>query len=176
MVNYRGRTDNAVSYAGSSGAVSFGASFYFTPDVEEEAPDQIELGASFGIGDMTLGVALQNTASDTAQGSAGNDEDIIGFALTGIALGDASLGLGLQTQDDDDSFLVHVDIGSLYIHLETNSVDATDQDRTSITLGYTQSLGRKTTAYYEFNDVDNDTGNSDDDRTAIMAVLKYDII
>jgi hypothetical protein len=30
--------------------------------------------------------------------------------------------------------------------------------------------------YYEFHSLDNDTDDSDDDRTAIMAVLKYDII
>jgi hypothetical protein len=30
--------------------------------------------------------------------------------------------------------------------------------------------------YYEANYVDQDTGKSDDDRTAFMAVLKYDII
>ncbi len=51
-----------------------------------------------------------------------------------------------------------------------------DEDRVGITLGYTQSLGRKTTMYYEVHDLDNDTGDSDDDRTAVMAVLKYDII
>jgi len=45
-----------------------------------------------------------------------------------------------------------------------------------ITLGYTQTLGKDTLIYYEFNTVDNDTGDSDDDRTAIMAVLKYNLL
>ena len=176
MVNYRGRTDNAITYAGGAGAIAFGVSAYFDSDAEEEEPDQIEVGASFGIGDMTLGVALQNTASDTAQGSAGNDEDIIGAVLSGIGIGDTSLGIGIQAQDDDTSFLVDWVIGNAYVHVEQLSIDATDQDVLSLTLGYTQSLGRKTTMYYEVNNVDADTGDSDDDRTAVMAVLKYDII
>ena len=176
MVNYRGRTDNAITYAGGTGAFNFGASLYMTPDAEEEDIDQIEIGASFGIGDITIGGAYQSTADDTAQGSAGNDEDIIGLVVSGINFGPVSLGVGYQQQDDDDSFLVQIDIASVYIHLEALSLDATDQDRTSATLGYTLGLGRKTTMYFELNSIDNDTGNSDDDRTAVMAVLKYDII
>ena len=176
MVNYRGRTDNAITYAGSAGAVNFGVSAYFRTDSEEEAPDQLEVGASFGIGDMTLGVALQNTASDTSHGSAGNDEDIIGVALHGIALGDASLGVSFQTQDDDSGFVIDLGIGNAYVHLESLSIDATDQDIMDITLGYTQSLGRKTTMWYEVQSIDADTGDSDDDLTALRATLKYDII
>lgn len=174
MVNYRGRTDNAVTYAGGSGNVSFGASLYFTPDADEEAPDQTEVGASFGVGDMTLGVAMQS--SETAQGSAGTDDSIVGVTLSGIALGEASLGVGFMSQDDDTSVVIDAGMGNAYLHIEQVSLDATDQDRLSLTLGYTQSLGRKTTMWYEINSIDNDTGDSDDDRTALMAVLKYDII
>ena len=74
------------------------------------------------------------------------------------------------------SALAQIDIGSLYIHIESLSLDATDQDRLNSTIGYTLGLGRKTTMYFEANFIDNDTGDSDDDRTALMAVLKYDII
>ena len=189
MVSYTGRTDNAITYAGGTGEISFGVSAYFTPDTEEESPDVLEAGVSFGIGDMTLGIAVQTTQADLDDGTGtlignDNDEDVIGLALTGIALGDLSLGFGVQSQDDDTSYQVHVDIGNIYVHFEMENLDADspdsvsgdDEDRVSATLGYTQSLGRKTTMYYELNNVDNDTGDSDDDRTAIMAVLKYDII
>ena len=91
-----------------------------------------------------------------------------------------------MNQEDDDSLGAEVLFGNAYVHIESLSVDADsgsnahedgdDQDRLSLTLGYTQSLGRKTTMWYEINTIDNDTGDSDDDRTAIMAVLKYDII
>ncbi|MEM7020415.1 MAG: porin [Pseudomonadota bacterium] len=174
MVNYRGRTGNAITYAGSTGAVSFGVTGYFVWETEEDAPDQTEFGASFGVGDMTLGVALQS--SETAHGSAGTDDDIIGVALSGIALGDASLALNFMSQEDDTSLTVDVGIGNVYVHVEQHSVDATDADRLSTTIGYTQSLGRKTTMWYEFVNVDNDTGNSDDDVGVLRAVLKYDII
>ena len=176
MVNYRGRTDNALTYAGSAGVVNFGASVYMTPDAEEETVDQTEVGLSFAIGDITIGLAAQTTADDTAQGSAGNDETILGLAVSGINLGPVSLGVGLQSQDDDSSFLIDAGISNFYVHIEALSIDATDQDRLSTTLGYTLSLGRKTTMYFELNQIDNDTGDSDDDRTAAMAVLKYDII
>lgn len=175
MVNYRGRTDNAVTYSTTSGMATIGATAYFVWDGEEELPDQLELGASFGIGDMTLGVALQNTASDTAQGSAGNDEDIIGVTLSGIGLGEATLGVGYMTQDEDSSIVIDAGIGNAYVHYETLSSDAGDNDPTLITLGYTQSLGRKTTAWYEVVSYDADTGDSDDDATILRGVLKYDI-
>ncbi len=184
MVDYRGRTDNAITYAGSSGAVNFGVSAYFTRDGEEEAPDKLEVGAAFGIGDMTLGVAFANTADDTSQGSAKNDEDIVAVLLSGIALGDITLGVGFQSQDDDTSFLVNAGIGNAYVHLEQLSVDEAsgssesgdDEDKLSLTVGYTQSLGRKTTMWYEVQSVDADTGDSDDDATYLRATLKYDII
>jgi predicted porin len=176
MVNYRGRTDNAISYAGGSGAFNFGASVYMTPDTEEEDFDQFEVGASFAIADITIGIAMQSTASDTIHGSAGNDEDIIGLAVSGINAGPVGLGFGYQQQDNDDSFLAQVSVADFYYHGEFLTLDATNQDRVSHTLGYTMGLGRKTTMYFELNDIDNDTGNSDDDRTAVMAVLKYDII
>ncbi len=175
MVEYRGRTSQAITYAGGTGAMTFGVSAYFDRDAEEEAPDQLEIGGSFGIGDMTLGVALQNTASDTTQGSAGNDEDIIGVALTGISAGSVSMGFGYQQQDDDSSLLADIGFGNAYVHIETLSDDAADADPMAITLGYTQSLGRKTTAWYEVYSFDADSGNSDDDETALRAVLKYDI-
>jgi predicted porin len=176
MVNYRGRTDKAVTYAGGSGNVSFGASLYFVPEADENAPDQIELGASFGIGDMTLGVAYQSTEDGTSQGYQGTDEDIIGVALSGIGIGDTTLGVSVMTQDKDMGIVVDWLVGNAYVHVESLDVDATDQSLLTLTLGYTQSLGRKTTMYYEASSVDMDSGNSDDDRMAVMAVLKYDII
>ena len=174
MINYRSRTDNAVTYAGSAGDITFGVTGYFAWDFEEEAPDQIELGASFPIGDTTLGVAVQNTADDTDHGN-GGDEDIIGVAWSGIGLGDTTLGVSYMQQDDDDGFVIDWGFGNAYLHIEAETLDAADQDRQGVTLGYTQNLGRQTTAWYEVHALDNDTGDSDDDLTAVRAVLKYDI-
>ena len=180
MINYRGRTDNAITYTGGSGDIAFGVSAYFDTDREEDAPDQLEVGASFGIGDMTLGLALHTSeAASIGNGladSSGDPESVFGAALSGISLGAASLGVSFQSQDDDTSLVLDLGIGNAYVHIETESLDADDRDRTGITLGYTQSLGRKTTMYYEFWTLDEDTDDSDDDSQNIMAVLVYNII
>jgi predicted porin len=192
MVNYRGRTDDAVTYAGGTGDFNYGASVYLVRDGQAVAKggtandqddiDAWELGASMAIGDMTLGVAYQGT--ETTQGSYGTDDDVIGASLSGIGIMETSLGLSVMNQEDDTGVVADWLIGNAYVHLEYLMVDADsatsvsgdDEDKMSITLGYTQSLGRKTTMYYELNHRDNDTGDSDDDVTAGMAVLKYDII
>ena len=193
MISYRGRTDDAISYDYSSGAFNFGVSAYFIADANvpadsEDAVDQLEVGASFGIGDTTLAVAIQTTEADLAAGTGtliglASDEDILGLAWTGIMLGGSSWGFGLQTQDEDMSFLVDVVIGNAYVHVEAESLDAAskgntlgDRDRLGITLGYTQTLGKDTKIYYEFHTLDEDTGNSNDDKTAVMAVLYYNLL
>ena len=183
MVNYRSRTDDGITYAGSSGDFSFGTTIYMTPDDEEEDIDQHEIGASMAIGDMTLGGAYQGSA-DVDQGSDGSDKAIFGVTLSGIAIGDTTLNLAVQAQEDDVGSVVDWLIGNAYVHVEYlmvdkdsgSSVDGDDEDKYMVTLGYTQSLGRKTTAYYEIAYTDNDTDDNDDNRTAAMAVLKYDII
>jgi predicted porin len=177
MVNYRGRTDKAITYAGGTGKISFGATLYFDQDTDEEAPDTMELGASFGIGDTTLGVAIQDTQIDGAsQGVAGNDEAIIGVAWSGIGIGGTTLGVSYMDQDGDQGVVVDWLISNAYVHVEYMDLDSTDNQPLGVTLGYTQSLGRKTTMYYEIFDKDADTGDTDDDIFNIMAVLKYDII
>jgi len=207
MVAYVSRTDNALTYAGSADNFAFGATAYFGRESEENNPDYYEIGASYTFGnDMVLGVAMQGTQGDDNNATntdqiegplIGNnsDKDVFGVALTGIMLGDFSMGFGFQAQDDDTSALADIAYNNFYLHVEAEFIDKDsnanfgvddaddifqryddDRDRISTTLGYTQNLGRKTTAYYEFNYIDNDTDDSDDDRTAIMAVLKYDII
>jgi hypothetical protein len=197
MVAYVGRTDKAITYSGGSDAFAFGASAYFIDDSNEQnSPDVWEGGASYTFGnDMVLGVALQGTqAANRSKGTnIGNDNDktVWGAALSGITFGDFGLGIGAQGQDDDTSFLVDATYSNFYVHIEAEQLDKDspanfvdgksisggDRDRMSSTLGYTQSLGRKTTMYYEISYTDNDTRRgSKDDRTAVMAVLKYDII
>ncbi len=179
MVLAPGRTDNAITYAGGSGAFAFGITGYFQPDDNETEPDGLELGASFGLGDSTLGIAWSSVDEDgsiATQGAQKSDEDVIAVAWSGIGIGSTTLGLSYMQQDDDDGFVIDWGFGNAYFHGEMLGLDATDQDQVDLTLGYTQSLGRKTTMYYEINSKDSDTGNSDDDEMAVMAVLKYDII
>jgi predicted porin len=183
MVNYRSRTDHALTYAGGSGDFNFGATAYLFDDPSDHTPDQAEVGGSIAIGDMTLGLAAQWTAKNTTQGAVKNDDIILGASLSGLNLGAVTLGFGLQGQDKDISGLVQADIGNAYVHVEVYDADkdsaastsGKDETQYSATLGYTQTLGRKTTMWYEINNTDKD-GNTKDNHSAIMAVLKYDII
>jgi predicted porin len=183
MVEYRGRTDHAITYAGGSGDFSFGSTLYAYDDDDEENIDAHELGGSMAIGDMTLGAAYQGSANDD-QGSDGSDKAIFSVTLSGIAIGDTNLGVNVQAQEDDTGIVGNLDIGNAYIHIEYllvdkdsgASVSGDDEDKVDVTLGYNQSLGRKTQMWYELNYKDADTDDDDDDNTAIMAVLKYDII
>ena len=175
MVNYVGRTPEAVTYAGSSGAVNFGLTAHMFRESEEEAIDVLELGGSAAIGDMTLGVALRSPSGALGEAVVGGEDDVLSITLSGIALGDADLAVNFQSQDDDTSLTAHLNVGNAYLHIESLSLDDADQDPMLLTLGYTQSLGRKTTAWYEIVNYDDDTVSSAD-FTAIRGVLKYDII
>jgi predicted porin len=176
MINYRGRTDKGLTYNGGSGNFNFGATVYFDNDDEEEFANGYEIGISFGAGDSTIGLAVQGVPDDFEQGAQETDEMIYGIAWSGIGIGSTTLGLSYTGQDKDKGFVLDWGFGNAYFHYEYVDFDAADSTPWTATLGYTQSLGRKTTAYYEIAQTDADTGNSDDDRTAIMAVLKYDII
>jgi len=173
MVRYSIRTDSAVSYAGGTGDINFGATVYFEREDDEDAPDAIEIGASFPIGDMTLGGAIRTT--ETTHGSEGTDDNLLGIVISGIQAGPVSMGFGVQAQDEDTSLVADFGFGNAYLHIETLSDDSADADPMLINIGYTQSLGRKTTAWYELVSNDADTGDSDDDTTVLRAVLKYDI-
>jgi len=178
MVESVGRKPAGLTYSGGAGAVSFGATVYMVSDAEETPADVIELGASFAVGDSTIGVGYRSVDEDGAVGTQGNgtDEDVMAVAWSGIGIGDTTLGVSYMNQDKDNGIVVDWAIGNAYVHVETVDYDAADQMPIDITLGYTQSLGRKTTMYYELNNRDADSDNSDDDYMAVMAVLKYDII
>jgi predicted porin len=220
MLEYRGRTDNAITYASGGDNFNFGVSAYFSVDATgavpavaavpavpgdagtaaqaaapaggEESIDQLEVGVSFAIGDFaTLGVGVITAESGSIGNgvvdSSGDPEDVLGITLHGISLGPATLGFVFESQDDDTGLSIELDVGNAYFRLESETLDGlaidadglrggVDQDRLGITLGYTQNLGPDTLIYYEIHSLDNDTGNDDDDRTAVMAVLKYNLI
>ncbi len=197
MVAYVGRTDNAASYAGSAGAIDFGATIYMVSDSEEEDIDTVEAAVSFAVGDLgTVGIGMRAFQGDDDPGTfIDEEEEIIGVTWSGIGIGDTTLGVGYQSRDEDDSIVIDWAIGNAYVHVESLSLDDTDADPQTITLGYTQSLGRNTTMWYEIQatdqddnvagltDVDEDgligVGDTIDgaqDFTVIRAILKYDIL
>lgn len=205
VIEYLGRTDDTVSYAGSTGAVSYGLSLVLlggsddtvSGDGEDETVDSIEAALTFAVGDLgsvAVGVKTNERDGDTIQQSGDDEDPLIGLAWHSIPIGDATAGISLQSRDEDSSVTIDVTFGNAYVHYEGLSVDDTDADPTTITVGYTQSLGRNTTMWYEIQSTDNDgngTYNDVDgdnlvsvgdiftesnDFTTIRAILKYDIL
>jgi predicted porin len=182
MVDYRGRTDQGLTYAGGSGNFNFGATVYATAN-DEDTIDQWEAAGSMAIGDMTLAIAALGT-KDAKIGSDDSKAKVMGVTLSGIGIGEATLNLALQGQEDDVGGVVDLLIGNWGVHVEMLSVDkdsgasitGDDEDKYTAMVGYMQSLGRKTSMWYEIAYTDNDSDNTKRDRTAAMAVFKYDII
>jgi predicted porin len=186
MVDYNGRRDDFITYASAAGAVDWAVSTRITSEAEEDAVDEIEVGVSFPIGDTTLGLGLHNTLGDADDATGfliGNtsDEDVISVTWHGIALGDASLAVNFQSQDDDTSFVASLTMGGLWFIVEAEMIDedslgaGADTDPTNIVLGYQQELGRNTKMIYEAGVQDHDTGDSDDDVTQFDVIFRYDI-
>ena len=161
------------------------------PEGGEETIDQLEVGVSFGIGGTTLGLGVITAESGSIGNgvvdSSGDPEPVLGISWSGISLGPTTLGFVYEMQDDDTGLTVELDVGNAYFRMESETLDGlaidgdglrggVDQDRLGITLGYTQNLGKDTLIYYEVYTLDNDTGNSDDDLAAVMAVLKFNIL
>jgi predicted porin len=199
QVAYVGRTDDALTYAGSSDAFAFGATAYMVRDTDEEIVNVGEFGASYTFGnDMVLGGSIQATAGDWDANAAdiegvmignGSDETVFGVMLSSISAGDFGMGFGAQSQDDDYSIIANVGYNSFNFHIEYEHLDEDSDANTGATddfepieyvIGYNQSLGRKTTLWYEAAYADNDdncaSNDSDCDNTRIYVVLKYDII
>ena len=173
-----GRTDNGVTWAGSGGAFNYSVTAHFFGETDEEAPDVTELAVSFGVGDIgTIGIGTRQFADYFDVGGTSTDESdgVVGVVWHGIPVGDGSLGVGFQSQDDDTAFVIDYSVGGFLIHFEQASLDEADIDPNSLTLSYTHGLGRNTTAWFEFVQTDADSGDSDDDLTVLRGVLKYDI-
>jgi predicted porin len=157
-----GRTDEALTYRGGSGDVSFGVTLYLEAGGEETI-DGTEFAASFGAGDLTIGLGMQSFEVD--------DDPTTGVVVSGISIGDGSLGIGFQSQGDASSFTLNASMGPMYAHFESGD-DGADSNPNSLTVGYTKGLGPRTTSWYEFVTTNEDAADS----TVLRAVLKYDIL
>jgi predicted porin len=177
QVAYVGRTSEALTYAGGTDAISFGATLYMPADADsagngQESLNGYELGATFAIADMSLGVAVKEDKA--VVNGADDPESIYGLTLHGVQFGSATFGIGYMAQDKDDSITAEVDMGNIYFHYEMMNDDVADNSPSIITLGYNQSLGANTMMWYEVHQYNADTNDSDDDITGLYATLKYD--
>ncbi len=155
MIDYRSRDDQGITYTGGTGNINFGATAFFIADGEETAPDAFELGASFALDDSTIALGYANVDEDggfDGSGAAGGQgaawasdrtDDIIAVAWSGISIADTTLGVSFMNQGDDDGVVIDWLIGNAYVHYEVAMYDEVDADISTITLGYTQSLGKQ---------------------------------
>jgi predicted porin len=194
MVQYRGRQSNGLSWASSTGNVSFGITLQMDGTGKEttgdqETTDATELGISFDAGFATFGLATLDRSADKSTVGVKDPEMVTALLVSGIAAGPVTLGFGYQTQDNDadatmaantttTSMLIDATFNNIYVHYETKDLDqaAGLGDMDSLAIGYTMSLGPQTSAWFEYHDVDTDTvdGNSGDS-TELRAIMKYDI-
>jgi len=184
-LGYPGRTDETISYEGDFGAFSLGGGLLMSSDSKDSAGkneviDGYELAVAFDAGPMRIGIGTRLVENDeTLKPSA---EAVYGITLSGWETGIFTWGLSLESQDVEGAgggtktgIVLDVLIGNGYIHYEGIDMDTTGVgDPNTITLGYTQSLGRSTTLWYEYQTTDMDTGDSNDDIDWARAVLKYD--
>ncbi len=172
------RSGNGITVSGKEGKFTYSGTAYFERDANEDSPDGAEVAISFPVKDMTLAIGIRTVADsavDDVATVAYDESDVLkGAVLHGLRLGDATIGVGIQFQDNVDSIVAEALIGNAYAHFEAASTNTADPK--SLTLGYTQSLGSNTTAWFEFISADADSGVSNEDNTTVRAILKYDIL
>jgi predicted porin len=168
-----GRTGNVINYEGGSGAFGFGVAYSADGSVDASGSDNgqgYQVAGHFDIGPVTLGLGI--TSSD-AQDVAGGGGDIVGGTISGDA-GSVYYALTYQTNDDKDAIEGYIGIAGFYLNYGQTETTASGVTPNKVTLGYTQSIGRGTSAWYEYATYDADTGNSADDYDVFHAVLKVD--
>lgn len=168
--------DNVVKYSGGSGAIKYTSSARVAgEDDGTDIADELELGASFGTGPLSFGVATSFRASEGNRSS--------GFLIGGVAStsldNGIELGLGLQVADEDytgsgdtsTQATFSAKYGNFYtvLNLATGLVD--DHGSYS-TLGYTHEFSDNALLYFEtliFDGVD-EMGTL----FGLLAAFKYD--
>lgn len=177
----KGRTSDAISYAGEFGAVKVGATGYFRNSAAYDTDmDGTEIAASFDAGPVTIGIGV---ASDSEADGADSIEDTTGVSVSGT-FGDVYLALVMQQDahltdafgftgytDDADTLELAASFGQFYfIYASADAADA-DVEPNAMTLGYSLPIGRQTNAWFEYTSADSDGGP--DDITTLEAILKY---
>lgn len=168
-----GRTGNVINYEGGSGAFGFGVAYSADgSDVAGQDEGQgYQVAGSFDIGPVKLGLGITSSDKRDLVGGGG---DIVGGTISGDA-GSVYYALTYQTNDDTDAIEAYVGFGNFYLNYgQKEATAAGGTTPNAITLGYTQSIGRGTSAWYEYATYDADSGSSADDWDVFHAVLKVD--
>jgi predicted porin len=184
-LGYAGRTAQGITYAGDWGMFSAGTTLYMnnastSATGGHESLDSYDVAGAFDFGKGgKLALGLMNTGTNGGV----DGEDITGVTYSGLTFGIVTLGAAYSQQKNvaaiggtSNSIVVDVLIGPGYVHYEQFDTDvAAGPTPTSITLGYTQSIGRQTTMWYEYQAFDADIAAAPQlDADIVRAVLKYD--
>ncbi|TXH70086.1 MAG: porin [Thiothrix sp.] len=164
---YTGRTGEALTYDTTVGQVGLGATMYQGDDTYN---DGYEIGASFDAGPVKVGVAYKDA---DFSGTAEDTSKAYGVALGG-KMGPAEYGFAYTDRDNTgNSIDLHVGYAGAYLAYGQADLDAGPKP-TGITVGYTLPIGKKTSAWFEAQQTDDDLGTATSEVTQLKAALKYD--
>jgi len=156
---YTSRTGEALTFDSEIGPVALSTTSYMGDD---SLGDGFEIGAAFDAGPVTLGIGAQDTD--------GNTGTAYGVSAKGSF---NSFGYGVTYTDHDgtgSAFDVHLSFADFYTTFGQSDLD-TGTKPGGLTLGYTHSIGKQTTAWFEASQFDDDAGT---ESTTVRAALKYD--
>ncbi|MFZ1343638.1 porin [Thiothrix eikelboomii] len=164
---YTGRTGEALSYDTTFGQIGLAATMYQGDDTYN---DGYEVGATFGAGPVKVGVAYKDA---DFSGAAEDTSKAYGVSLGG-KLGPAEYGFAYTDRDNTgNSIDLHLGYAGAYLAYGQADLDSGAKP-TSVSVGYTLPIGKKTSAWFEAQQSDNDLGAKDSEVTKLKAALKYD--
>lgn len=169
-ISYTERSSDGLSYAADFGTLSVGATAYLIPTDGANNTDKLdgfEVGVSFDAGITNVGIAIQDI-----EGS----EAVLGVAVNGN-YGDIGYAANVTMQDaanvgDEDGTGIDVYLSYGDYYLDVGQIDRGDTS-TGLTLGYTRSIGRATTSWFELGSFDSGAAGADT-VMGLRAALKYD--
>ena len=171
---YVGRTGEALSYDTTVGQVGLGATMY---QGDDQYNDCYKVGASFDAGPVKVGVGYKDADIAYAKG-AKNTSKMYGVSLGG-KVGPAEYGFAYTDRDSvGNSVDLHLGYAGAYLAYGQADLDKTSTTKattpTSIAVGYTLPIGKKTSAWFEAQQTDDDLGSKTSEVTKLKAALKYD--
>jgi len=156
-----------VTYMGAAGPASFGVTIAMDNNgaTDDDALDAIEAAVAFDAGPVNIALAMHDAKADA--------DAVTGLVLKGSA-GGLGYALDFQSQGDASSMQVEGSFGSFYGQFgSSDDGSANAATPTALVLGYYQSIGPNTGAYYEMVNADADDGT--DAVSTIAAVLMYSV-
>jgi predicted porin len=171
---YVGRSGEALSYDTTVGQFGVAATMYQGDDTYN---DGYEIGTTFDAGPVKLGIGYKD--ADYAHAVGAKDTSKMYGVSAGGKMGPAEYGFAYTNRNNmGNSVDLHLGYAGAYLAYGQASLDKTTTTKsmtpTTIAVGYTLPIGKKTSAWFEASQTDNDKGAKDSEVTKLKAALKYD--